>query len=202
MTRLGMVIDLKRCIGCNGCTLACKAENGTPRGVWYAQVLESTVGTYPAARKAYTPVLCNHCEDAPCVSVCPTGASYTRPDGIVMVDKDLCIGCQACVVACPYEQRFFLEKGPLETGYFGDLTPYEKMKYAAYSEGTVTKCTFCAHRVDKGLDPACVVTCPTRARIFGDLNDPNSEVSRLIRQGSTVLLPEAGTKPCVLYING
>ncbi len=198
-----MVIDLFRCVGCNACTLACKVENGTPQEVAYAQVLESTVGKYPAVSKVYTPVLCNHCDDAPCVSVCPTGASYTRPDGIVMVDKDLCMGCQACVVACPYEQRFFLEKGALETGYHGDdLTPYEKKKDAAYDEGSVNKCTFCSERVDKGLDPACVVTCPTRARIFGDLDDPNSEVSQLIRHGSTVLLPEAGTNPCVHYIKG
>ncbi|MBI2873644.1 MAG: 4Fe-4S dicluster domain-containing protein [Firmicutes bacterium] len=200
-----MVLDLERCVGCNGCTMACKAEHGTPKGVFFAKVLEKTTGKYPNVKKQFIPVLCNHCEDAPCERACPTGATHIRPDGIVLVDDDKCIGCRACYVACPYVNRAYLPKGILKEGYYGNgyLTPYEQVKYKEFTEGTVVKCTFCAHRVDQGLDPACVITCPTEARTFGDLDDPRSEVSALIRERSGFqLLPEANTKPCVYYLRG
>ena len=201
MTRWAMVIDLQRCVGCNACTVACKAENGTPQGVFYCMVLERMTGTYPDAQREFIPVLCNHCEEPPCQKVCPTGATYTRDDGIVLADDQKCIGCRACYVACPYNRRYFLRKEVLRSGYYGELTPYERTKYAEHEPGTVVKCTFCAHRVDQGLEPACVITCCTRARIFGDLDDPESEVSRIVAQERTTqLLPEAGTEPRVFYL--
>jgi Fe-S-cluster-containing dehydrogenase component len=201
MTRWGMVIDLDRCVGCNACTLACKIENGTPPEHYWARVYTEEAGVFPDVRTTYVPALCNHCADAPCVTVCPTGASHQREDGIVLVDQDTCIGCRACMMACPYSNRFYLRKGVLETGYHGERTAFEDAKWAAFTEGTVTKCTFCAHRVDDGLEPACVVTCPTDARIFGDLDDPDSGPSRLIRAfDGQQPLPEMRTNPSVYYV--
>ncbi len=201
MTRWGMVLDLARCIGCNACTVACKIENGTPPDAYWARVYTEEMGTYPDTKTTYVPALCNHCEDAPCVTVCPTKASYKRDDGIVMIDQNLCIGCRACMTACPYAARFYLRKGVLEAGYHGERTDFEDVKWALFQEGTVNKCTFCAHRVDEGLEPACVITCPTDARIFGDLADENSNVSVLIRErNGKQPLPEAGTNPSVYYV--
>jgi Fe-S-cluster-containing dehydrogenase component len=194
VTRWGMVIDLDRCVGCNACTVACKIENGTPPDHYWARVDTKTT---------YVPALCNHCADAPCVTVCPTGASHQRDDGIVLVDQDKCIGCRFCMMACPYANRFYLRKGVLEAGYHGERTAFEDAKWDAFTEGTVTKCTFCAHRVDDGLEPACVITCPTDARIFGDLEDPESKPSKLIRErDGKQPLPELGTNPSVYYVQG
>lgn len=203
MARLGMVIDLRRCIGCNACTLACKQENGTPEGVHYARVITREVGTYPKTRRTFLPVLCNHCDDPPCAHACPSGATYIRNDGLVMVDKDKCIGCRACSCACPYMNRHFIEKGMLEHGYSTDgLSPYEGIKFADFEEGTNTKCTMCAHRVDQGLEPACVITCPTDARIFGDLEPADGKLQTLIRERKGwTLLPECNTKPSVFYLD-
>ncbi|HSA92001.1 MAG TPA: 4Fe-4S dicluster domain-containing protein [Terriglobales bacterium] len=203
MARLGMVIDLKRCIGCNACTVACKQENGTPAGVHFARVITREVGTYPQTRRTFLPVLCNHCEDAPCAQACPSGATHIRADGIVMVDKDVCIGCRACAVACPYMNRHYIERGLLEHGYSGDgVSPMEAVKFTEFEEGTMTKCTLCAPRVDQGLEPACVVTCPTEARIFGDLEQQDGRLRRLIRErNGWTLLPEAETKPSVYYLD-
>jgi molybdopterin-containing oxidoreductase family iron-sulfur binding subunit len=203
MARLGMVIDLKRCIGCNACTLACKQENGTPEGMHYARVITREVGTYPATKRTFLPVLCNHCEDAPCAQACPSGATWIRGDGLVLVDREKCIGCRACAVACPYMNRHFIEQGLLKHGYSTDgLSPYEAVKFADFEEGTMTKCTLCSHRVDQGLEPACVVTCPTEARIFGDLEPADGKLQRLIeeRKGWS-LLPECKTKPSVYYLD-
>lgn len=202
MARLGMVIDLKTCVGCHSCTAACKSTNGTPPDVFFARVHEEELGEYPNARRAFLPVLCNHCDNAPCVNVCPTGASYQRPDGIVAVKSDICIGCRSCETACPYDHRHYVEVGSLKQGYFkDDLTLYERTKYQRWTEGTVIKCDFCMDRVDKGMNPACVDTCPAEARIFGDLSDPNSAPSRLLKEReSFTLLPEAGTKPSVHYL--
>jgi Fe-S-cluster-containing dehydrogenase component len=203
MPRLGLVIDLKRCIGCNACVLACKQEQGTPPGIHFARVITREVGTYPQAKRTFLPVLCNHCADPACEKACPTGATYTRPDGIVMVDNDRCIGCRACAVACPYLHRHFVEPGSLGVGYGGNgLNPYESFKYADFQEGTVIKCTLCAHRVDRGLEPACVITCPTEARIFGDLEEEDGRLQKLIkeRKGWT-LLPQCETKPSVYYLD-
>jgi molybdopterin-containing oxidoreductase family iron-sulfur binding subunit len=198
-----MVFDLARCIGCNACTVACKIENGTPPDTYWARVYTEETGTYPDTKTTYVPALCNHCADAPCVTVCPTGASFQRDDGIVLVNQDTCIGCRACMTACPYAARFYLRKGVLEAGYHGERTAFEDSKWAWFTEGTVTKCTFCAHRVDNGLEPACVVTCPTEARIFGDLDDPESRPSTLIRERNGYQpLAELGTNPSVYYVEG
>ena len=202
MTRWGMVIDLQVCVGCHSCTAACKSSNGTPPDILFSRVHEFESGEYPNARREFLPVLCNHCENPPCVEVCPTGASFQRSDGIVGVKADICIGCRSCALACPYDHRHYVEPGSLGKGYFdGDLTLYEMAKYPRWTEGTVIKCDFCMDRVDQGLKPACVETCPAEARIFGDLSDPESEVSTLLRaRESFTLLPEAGTEPSVHYI--
>lgn len=204
MTRYGMVIDLKRCVGCYACVLACKSENGTPKGIFYTRVLDKEEGTFPNVKKTYVPVLCNHCKNAACERVCPTGATSKRADGIVLVDQNVCVGCRACYVACPYNNRYFLPKGVLGEGYYpGGLTPFEEVKYKELQEGVVTKCTLCVHRIDEGLEPACVNTCPSDARVFGDLDDPNSKVSRLLRQRKGVQpLPECDTDPSVYYLWG
>jgi molybdopterin-containing oxidoreductase family iron-sulfur binding subunit len=198
-----MVLDLTRCIGCNACTVACKIENGTPDDHYWCRVYTEETGTFPDVKTMYVPALCNHCADAPCVTVCPTGASYQRDDGIVLIDPDKCIGCRACMTACPYAARFYLRKGVLEAGYHGERTDFEDKKWELFQEGTVTKCTFCAHRVDEGLEPACVITCPTDARIFGDLDDPQSKPSKLIRErNGQQPLAELGTNPSVYYVEG
>ncbi len=197
--RMGMAIDLKRCIGCHSCTAACKLENATPPGVFWARVLEKESGKYPRAKRTFVPVLCNHCQDAPCLRACPSGATTQRGDGVVLVNQEKCIGFKACMEACPYEARFFLEE---VGGYYpSGLTPFEEVGYRRHQKGTVSKCTFCADRVAKGLEPACVQTCPSVARVFGDLDDPESEVSRLIRERNSMQLrPELGTQPSVYYL--
>jgi tetrathionate reductase subunit B len=177
--RYGMLIDARRCYGVHACSVACKAENGVPLGQTRSWVEYIEKGTYPNVTRSFLPRLCNHCEKPACVSVCPTGATWKRKeDGIVVVDDDICIGCKYCVHACPYDAR-----------YLNPIT------------GTVDKCDFCIHRVSQGLEPACVEACPSRARIFGDLNDPESEISKKIaRYPVTVLRPEKGTQPNVFYI--
>jgi Fe-S-cluster-containing dehydrogenase component len=206
-----MVIDLLRCIGCYGCQLACKAENATPPGVFWARVEFEEVGKYPHSGKLMLPLLCFHCEEAPCVDVCPTGASQKREDGIVFVDGDVCIGCRYCMMACPYGARYFYEN---QRSYFpGHLTPFEEVGYPQHQEGTVLKCTFCKHRVDEGVKrglkpgvdrdatPACVTNCMTKARYFGDLEDPESVVSQLVASGQAFQInPEQGTNPSVYYL--
>ncbi len=174
-----MVIDARRCYGVQACTVACKAEYKVPLGVNRSWVEEIEKGNYPEVTRSFLPRLCNHCGEPACVRVCPTGATWKRAeDGIVVVDKDVCIGCKYCAQACPYDARFVNE-----------------------DTGTIDKCDFCIHRVSQGLQPACVEACPSRARIFGDINDPNSEVSKLIAENPvTVLRPEDGTHPNVFYI--
>jgi tetrathionate reductase subunit B len=178
--RFGMVIDSARCIHCAACLVACKAENAVPDGHSRNRVSEEESGVYPRVTVVMAPSQCMQCEDAPCVRVCPTGASYRDADGVVLINPDDCIGCRYCVEACPYDARYFDEQS-----------------------GTVDKCTFCAHRVVQGLEPACVTTCPTRTRDFGNLDDPASAVARLVASGRAgVRLPEAGTKPKVYYLQG
>jgi dimethyl sulfoxide reductase iron-sulfur subunit len=196
----GVAVDLKRCVGCQSCTLACKAENGTPPGIFWTRVIEKEEGTYPFAYTVFMPLRCNHCTDAPCVPVCPTGATYVRDgDNLVLVDQDKCVGCHACVVACPYQARFMAESA---RGYYGDQqTPYENVAFKKWQQGTVQKCTLCAHRIDKGLKPACVETCPTEALIFGDLNDAQSPVSKAVgKRPNFRPHEELGTNPNVFYL--
>ncbi|MFQ5938151.1 MAG: sulfate reduction electron transfer complex DsrMKJOP subunit DsrO [Acidiferrobacterales bacterium] len=177
--RYGMLIDTRRCIGCHACSVACKAEFDVPLGSTRSWVEYVEKGQYPYVTRNFIPRLCNHCEHPPCVDVCPTRATWKREeDGIVVVDPDICIGCKYCVQACPYDARF--------------LNPVT---------GAADKCDFCLHRVSRGLVPACVETCIGRARIFGDLNDPESEISRLIASNPVqVLRPAQGTEPNVFYI--
>lgn len=201
--RYGMVIDLSRCVGCNACTLACKVSNGTPPGMFFSHVETVEEGTYPNAVNVYTPTLCMHCSDAPCIENCPTGASYRDENGIVCVNRAECIGCQSCVNACPYGSRTYLEKE--SEGYYPEfgLTSQEEMLYERFAANMVYKCDFC---YSKGLTaseggPACVQTCPGRARIFGDLDDPESEIAKLVATGDCMQAGEEfGTSPNVLYM--
>ena len=176
--RYGMVIDLRRCFGCHACSLACKAEQDVPLGYFKSWVVISERGRYPNVRRQFVPVLCNHCDNPPCVKACPTQATKQRKDGIVTQDEKTCIGCKYCMQACPY-----------------------KMKYSDPRTKTAQKCDFCLHRVKQGMLPACVNTCNARARIFGDLNDPGSAVSKLIAKNPVqTLRPEMGTDPRIFYI--
>jgi Fe-S-cluster-containing dehydrogenase component len=198
--RLGLVIDLDTCVGCNACAVACKQWNtsGTsgpltddspygrdPSGVWFNRVRSYEVGEFPRGRTVHFPMSCMHCDDAWCVDVCPTGASYKRAaDGIVLVDPDKCMGCNYCAWACPYGARE-LDR----------------------DEGVMKKCTLCVDRIyDQALpeaerEPACVLTCPTRARLFGDFDDPDSDVSRAVAaRGGQALMPELGYGPVNRYL--
>lgn len=179
--RLGFLVDLDNCIGCKACEVACKAENAVPVGAWRLRVKYVDSGTYPEAKRSYTPMRCNHCANAPCERACPVAALHYLPNGIVNVDKDRCIGCAACMMACPY----------------GAI-------YMDPETNTADKCTYCAHRVEGGLEPACVVTCPTEANIFGDLDDPRSKISRYIasHRDTRVRKPEKGTQPHHYYTGG
>jgi molybdopterin-containing oxidoreductase family iron-sulfur binding subunit len=194
-----MVIDLKRCIGCYACQLSCKAEHGTPPGVFYARVLKQEEGQYPSVRQLFLPVLCNHCAEAPCVEACPTGASFKWEDGVVDIDHDKCVGCKTCIMACPYGNRYYNGEAP---HYFEQgPTDYEKARMLRHPRDVVMKCNFCRERRAEGKLPACVANCPTVARTFGDLDDPTSEVSRLIKErGGFPLHPELGTRPSVYYL--
>lgn len=186
-----MVIDLKKCIGCYGCQIYCKAENATPPGMLWSRVLIYESGSCPSVRKIPLPTLCMHCGAPACVDVCPTGASVKRPDGIVTVDSTKCIGCGICLTVCPYGARYLHLQ---DEEYFPGqgLTPYEKAGYQKHAVGVVGKCDFCLPRIEKGLKPACVQDCMAGARYFGDLDDPESEVARLIRdRGGYQVYPDA-----------
>ncbi len=176
--RWGFVIEPKRCIDCKACMVACEIENAVPLGKhrnWIGQI--GPTGTFPVLGMKFEPGNCMHCENPPCERVCPTGATYQRDDGIVLVDYDKCIGCRYCMQACPYDARYL------------------------HTDGYVDKCTFCVHRLDAGQPPACVETCVGGARHFGDLNDPNSEVSQLLATHDYyVMYEEAGTEPKIFYI--
>lgn len=195
-----MVIDLKRCIGCDTCTVACKSANQTPLGILWNRVFKFERGSYPNSRMSFLPVNCMHCETPECVQVCPTGASHKREkDGLVLVDEGKCMGCKVCLLACPYGARNSFLK--LESYYRGGKTAWDALIEAKYPRGVVQKCDFCQSRLEKGLDPACVASCVGRAKYFGDLDDPESEVSRLIIQRAGFQInPELGTGPSLFYL--
>ena len=184
MSRYGLVIDLERCIGCQACSVACKMENGIEHDSWMqvkmsdGQPMDTAYGTFPNVTLNYLPVTCMHCQDPPCVDACPTGAIFKRMDGIVILVPSLCNGCEACLTACPYEVIRWDE-----------------------AMGIARKCHLCAHRIDQGLEPFCVICCEGQAMHFGDLSNPESEVSRLVslRSGYT-LKPEERTGPSVYYL--
>ena len=207
--RWGMVVDLARCVGCQTCTLACKQEHGLPAGHVWRFVADCEVGEYPDVRRLFLPMQCMHCEDPPCVPVCPSGASRQRPDGIVWVAYEACVGCGYCAVACPYHARHLLH---VPQGYFDSPTPSETACARQGRHGVMTKCTFCKERVDAGrargltpgvdaeATPVCAVACITNAIVFGDLDDSSSAVVRMIAEGRAVpLMPECGTTPSVYY---
>lgn len=200
----GMLLDLSRCVGCGGCVMACKRVNGTLGDVYWTNVYTEEVGEYPNARQRFIPIGCMHCEDAPCVKHCPTGASYHAEGGFVLIDQEKCIGCRVCVSACPYKARHLNMYDPVENAYWGDgmeQMPFEKKSTAHHIKGTAEKCVFCKPRVDKGIEPACVRTCVSSARMFGDLDDPNSEISKAIAERhAEPYMPELGTKPSVYYV--
>lgn len=202
--KYGMVIDLERCIGCYSCAVGCKVENNVPMGMAWNRVLtrggnqlDTAAGVFPKVEMEWLPLACQHCEDAPCVKVCPVGASYKAEDGRVLIDYDKCIGCRYCMAACPYGARSFNWSEPDRIPEHDTGDPDVKPR----KRGVVEKCTLCEHRAAKGEEPFCVVSCPGRARIYGDLNDPNSEVSQLIaRNYGFRFLEEKGTKPQVYYL--
>ena len=179
--RYAIVFDTKKCLNCKACTVACKIENGVPVGddnyrIWVTEL--PLQGTYPRLHQEFQPSQCQHCENAPCQKVCPTKATHTTPEGAVLVDYKKCILCKACMTACPYDARFVSEH-----------------------HGSVEKCSLCMHRLEEGREPACVETCPVRVREFGDLNDPDSEVSRLLASRPySRLKSEKNTRPRLFYL--
>jgi Fe-S-cluster-containing dehydrogenase component len=194
-----MVIDLKRCIGCETCTVACKAANHVPPGILWNRVFKFERGIYPNSRISFFPINCMHCDDPECVKVCPTGASYRGDDGLVLVDSAKCIGCKYCILACPYGARNSFRK--VEPFHKAGETPLDEMAKARHLRGAVQKCDFCQDRIENGLEPACVASCVGRAKHFGDLDDPNSVVSLLVNQRNGFQLnPELGTNPSLYYL--
>ncbi len=177
--RYALAIDSRRCIDCKACQVACRAENAVPLEHQRNWINERLTGEWPRLAAAFEPGQCQHCAEPACVRVCPTGASRQRSDGVVIIDEADCIGCRYCVVACPYEARFFREDG-----------------------GTVEKCDLCAHRLDRGQPPACVETCPGKVRVFGDLNDSGGRLARLlVARPHHVKKPEGGTAPQIYYLS-
>lgn len=176
--RYGFVIDHRRCIGCHACTVACKEENQVPLGVFRTWVKYVERGEFPHVRRYFSVLRCNHCDAAPCVTICPTKALYRRPDGIVDFDGTRCIGCKSCIQACPYDALY--------------IDPTTR---------TAAKCNYCAHRVEVGLEPACVIVCPVQAIVAGDLDAPASRIARLVATEQVqVRKAEQGTRPKVFYV--
>ncbi len=206
MARYGMAIDTKRCVGCNACTTACKMANNVPDDIFWTRALtkggdevDTPAGTFPNLSMRYYTVGCQHCENPACVKACPVGATYKDPEtGIVRQDYDRCIGCRMCMAACPYTgvRSFNWQEPKNQMGFaIGDADAPKHQKH------TVEKCTFCYQRTSKGETPACMDLCPARARHWGDLDDPNSEISQIIASRPyEQLLTERGTQPNVYYL--
>jgi molybdopterin-containing oxidoreductase family iron-sulfur binding subunit len=204
--RYGMLIDLNICAGCGACVMACKQANGTPQNIYWQNIKYIEEGKYPNAKKRVMPTACMHCENAPCVANCPSGASTKREDGIVVVDNEVCIGCQTCITVCPYSARSYVENDPNQSPYWGEsfeLTPYEEAKTTKqHKVATVGKCIFCASRLDKDKEPLCVQTCISKCRVFGDLDDANSEINKAIKElKAEPYREELETGPSVYYVN-
>lgn len=207
MTKYGMAVDTNRCMGCNMCSMSCRVEHNLPNNVLYSTAVNdggdhfrTPGGTYPddLKMKFYT-MACQHCDAPACVEVCPTGAAYKREeDGVVLVDNEKCIGCESCIAACPYEGvRTLL---PAEPSYPLDFTLGD-WAIPEHKPNTVEKCTFCVERLDRGDAPLCVELCPAIARYFGDLEDPNSEISKvLLEREHEQLLTDQGTGPNVFFL--
>lgn len=216
-----MVIDLRKCIGCSACTIACIAENKLPPGVVYRPVMEEEIGSFPNVSRRFLPRPCMQCDNPPCVEVCPVSATYKNEDGVVVIDYDECIGCRYCITACPYAARTFdfgdtYTKGtPVAQGLIVGrerADDYERIPNFEYGAewpreretspiGNTRKCQFCLHRLNAGMLPACVTTCIGRATYFGDANDPDSLVSELISRPNVMRLKEdLGTQPRVYYL--
>ncbi|GAB4536412.1 MAG: 4Fe-4S dicluster domain-containing protein [Anaerolineales bacterium] len=215
-----MVIDLRKCVGCTSCTVACDAENRLPPGVVYRPVIDEEIGTFPNVTRRFLPRPCMQCDEPPCTPVCPVNATWKREDGIVAIDYDLCIGCRYCIAACPYNARTF-DKGlnytdgatPDNPAFVGlDAMAYEEAPAFDYGKewprmegespiGNARKCHFCLHRLEAGMLPACTTTCIGEATYFGDANDPESLVSELIASPNVMRLKEElGTEPRVYYL--
>jgi Fe-S-cluster-containing dehydrogenase component len=175
--RYAMAVDTRRCVGCSACAIACKEENALPLTSARSWIETETHGTYPNLRMEIRSQRCQQCSDAPCVANCPTGASWVSDGGVVLVDRDLCTGCKACMAACPYDAR------------------------SIHPDGYADKCTFCVHRVAKGLDPACAAACPTESLTFGDISDADSPIAKLLRTRRWKQLePEQNTKPNLYFL--
>ncbi|WP_225336613.1 4Fe-4S dicluster domain-containing protein [Halomicrobium urmianum] len=207
--RWGMVIDLQKCVGCDSCSVACKAENRTPPGVSYNVVMEEEHGEFPDVTRTNVPRPCMQCENPPCVQVCPVSATYKMDNGVVNIDYDRCIGCRYCMIACPYGARYFDfgENYDDEVDGAGEVTSPEygvdrgPREDGASPVGNVRKCSFCTHRLERGEEPACVETCVGDARNMGDLDDPDSEVSEMADSSRAFQLKEdEGTDPNVYYL--
>lgn len=204
MTKMGMAIKLNRCVGCHTCSIACKMQNNVPQGMLWnrvlsegAEVVDGSVGEFPALVKTFLPVACQHCENPACMRVCPTGATYKDANGRVEIDYDKCIGCRMCMAACPYNARAFNWNDPVRDPDFN----YGDARVPVRNRGVMEKCTLCKERTDEGEAPMCVAQCPTHARIFGDLDDSSSEIAQLVRSGKAErLLESKGTAPQVYYI--
>lgn len=204
MTRYALAISQARCVGCHTCSLACKMQNNIPDGMLWnriltenADVIDGAQGTYPQLSRAYLPMSCQHCAKPACQKVCPTGATYKDDKGRVEINYDKCIGCRMCMAACPYNARVFNWEEPARATGFN----YGGSDVPVRNKGVMEKCTLCKERTDKGELPMCVRTCPARARVFGDLDDPNSEISKLRAQGNVrTLLEDMGTEPQVFYL--
>ncbi|CAA7626266.1 4Fe-4S dicluster domain-containing protein [Magnetospirillum sp. SS-4] len=211
MTRYVMIADLRRCVGCQTCTASCKETNGTPPGVQWRRVLDLEAGEYPDVSRVFVPTGCQHCDDPPCMEVCPSTATGKRKDGIVTIDYDICIGCGYCAISCPYEARYKVDHA--DFAYGGTAMASEQARFDPAKIGVATKCTFCVDRIDAGIKagkvpgrdpeatPACVNSCISGALRFGDIEAPDSEIKRLIADNQWFRMHEdEGTGPGFYYI--